>query len=167
MGVKPTNDPVETYWPDAYRIAYSVLHNHADAEDAAQEACAQMHGALPNLRDERAFKGWFYRIAIRKAYEVLRSRRRRGTEDSVDVAAPAGLADETLDLARALDRLPQTQRLAVIFRYYYGFPDSDVAAILGTTHAAVRVRLFMARRALRRLLESDSVFEGNVCHEHQ
>jgi RNA polymerase sigma-70 factor (ECF subfamily) len=167
VGVKPTNDLVETYWPDAYRIAYSVLRNHADAEDAAQEACAQMHVALPNLRDERAFKGWFYRIAIRKAYELLRSRRRRGAEDSLDIAAPASIADDTLDLGRALERLPQTQRLAVIFHYYYGFPDNDVAAILGTTHAAVRVRLFMARRALRRLLETDSIFEGNVCHEHQ
>ena len=166
MGVKPTNDLVETYWPDAYRIAYSVLHNHADAEDAAQEACAQMHVALPNLRDEHAFKGWFYRIAIRKAYDGLRSRRRRGSEDPVNIAATAGTADETLDLSRALERLPQTQRLAIIFHYYYGFPDNEVAAILGTTHAAVRVRLFMARRTLRRLLESDSIFEGNVSHEH-
>jgi RNA polymerase sigma-70 factor (ECF subfamily) len=166
VGVKPIDDLVETCWPDAYRIAYSVLHNDADAEDAAQEACAQLHVALPALRDDRAFKRWFYRIVVRKAYAVARARNRHAHDPANDIAFTDNSPENTLDLRRALDRLPQTQRLAIIFHYYYGFPDNEVAAILGTTYAAVRVRLFAARRSLRRLLEADSILEGSVCHDH-
>lgn len=152
-------------WPEAYRIAYSVLRNEADAEDAAQEACAQLHVALPDLREDRAFKRWFYTIAVRKAYEVARTRVRHDHREAIDVAAPGNTAEEKLDLGRALDALPATQRLPVIFHYYYGFPDNEIAAILGTTHAAVRVRLFAARRSLRRLLESEPMVEVSICHE--
>ena len=168
MGVKPIDELVESCWPDAYRIAYSVLRIHADAEDAAQEACAQLHLALPDLRDERAFKRWFYRIVVRKAYEVAKQRNRYDREEHLTGAAlPEVTSEQTLDLSRALDQLPQTQQLAIIFHYYYGFPDNEIAAILGTTYAAIRVRLFAARRSLRRLLESDSIIEGSVCHDHQ
>ncbi len=165
MGVKPIDELVEACWPDAYRIAHSVLHNDADAEDAAQEACAQLHRALPDLRDERAFKQWFYRIVVRKSYEIARSRVRHAHEEPVDTQSSKDLSEQTLDLSRALDQLPHTQRLAIIFHYYYGFPDNEVAAILGTTYGAVRVRLFAARRSLRRLLETDLIVEGSACHD--
>jgi len=161
--VKSVAELVETCWPDAYRIAYSVLRNESDAEDAAQEACAQLHVALPDLRDDRAFKRWFYRIAVRKAYEIARTRRRHDGATVTDAAVNP--TEESLDLSRALERLPLSQRLPVIFHYYYGFPDNEIATILGTTHAAVRVRLFAARRTLRRFLESDSIAEGSICHD--
>jgi RNA polymerase sigma-70 factor (ECF subfamily) len=164
MGVKSTSELVETGWPEAYRIAFLILRNHADAEDAAQEACAQLQVALPDLRDERAFKCWFYRIAVRKAYDISRRRRRHDFESLEDIAAESHV-EQSLDLARALDGLSRNQRIAVILKYYYGFLDNEIAAILGTTHAAIRVRLFAARRSLRRLLESDSIVERSVCHD--
>jgi len=165
LGVKSTSELVEACWPEAYRIAYSVLRNEPDAEDAAQEACAQLHVASPDLHDERAFKRWFYRIAVRKAYDVARHRHRHRHADTADVATLGHAVEDSVDLGRALDRLPLTQRLPVIFHYYYGFPDNEISVILGTTHAAVRVRLFAARRSLRRLLETDSIVEGSVCHD--
>jgi len=165
MGVERIEELVGSVWPDAYRIARSVLHNDADAEDAAQEACARLHLALPSLRDERAFKRWFYRIVVREAYEIARNRKRHAYEATAEEPTADNSAERIVDLSRALEKLPQTQRLAIIFHYYYGFPDNEVAEILGTSYAAVRVRLFAARKALRRLLETDLIIEGSACHD--
>jgi RNA polymerase sigma-70 factor (ECF subfamily) len=166
-GVKPTAELVESCWPEAYRIAFSILRNHADAEDAAQEACVQLHLTLPDLRAERAFKCWFYRIAVRKAYDISRRARRHSDSEPLKAAESEIHVDQSLDLARALDGLSRNQRITVILKYYYGFSDAETAQILRTSHAAIRVRLFAARRSLRRLLESDSITEGSVCHDQQ
>jgi RNA polymerase sigma-70 factor (ECF subfamily) len=165
MGVKSTAELVDSCWPEAYRIAFSILRNHADAEDAAQEACAQLHFTLPTLRDERAFKCWFYRVVVRKAYDISRRARRRADSEPNENTQAEDHVDESLDLARALNRLGPNQRITIILKYYYGFSDAETARILGTTHAAIRVRLFAARKSLRRLLEPEAPAEGSVCHE--
>ena len=162
------SDLIERVWPDAYRIAYSILDNHADAEDAAQDACARMHVSLHQLRNEAAFPQWFYRIVVNAARE--RARRRPGHVPLVESAVPSARAVEPdrLDMLDAIAALPTSQRMAVIFRYHYGFSDAEVAKILSTTHAAIRVRLFMARRSLRRsLLDDSGIVEknGEIIHE--
>jgi RNA polymerase sigma-70 factor (ECF subfamily) len=54
-------------WPEAYRVAFGVLHDRGLAEDAAQEACASVALRLSALRSNDAFYGWMYRIVVRHA----------------------------------------------------------------------------------------------------
>ncbi len=166
--MEPTNELIERVWPDAYRIAYSIVGNHEEAEDAAQDACAKVHSGLHALRDEAAFPVWFYRIVVNAARENARRRKAYARADAAVVSLVPAIAKNRVDMCAALERLPLSQRMAVIFRYYYGFSDAEVARILGATHAAIRVRLYMARRALRRSLADTSVtteLEKEICHE--
>jgi len=154
--VTPSTELVERLWPEGYRVARSILHDHAAAEDAVQEACVRLHLGFDKLRDENAVDRWFFRVVVRECYARLRHGRRQAAFDEGwrrDAAEPT---PDRVDLQAAIEALPVSQRLALTFRYYYGYSDADVARILQTSHAAIRVRLFMARRALRRALDANS-----------
>src|SRR6202163_5137973 len=64
-------------WPQAYRVAFGVLHDRGMAEDAAQEACASIARGLPALRSGAAFYSWMYRIIVRHA--TVSAKRREDT----------------------------------------------------------------------------------------
>jgi RNA polymerase sigma-70 factor (ECF subfamily) len=150
----PTAELIERLWPEGYRVARSILRDHAAAEDAVQEACVRLYTSFDRIRDENSLDRWFFRVVVRECYAHLRYGKRQAAYDETWVSpAPDGAA-QSLDLRTAIGALPVTQRLAVIFRYYYGFGDAEIADILQTSHPAIRVRLFMARRALRKALDA-------------
>lgn len=164
--MEPTEDLIERVWPDAYRIAYSVLLDRSEAEDVAQEACARLLDTLHTLKNEAAFSAWFYRLVVNESYGVLRGRPRQGNLDLFEKTLdPPEASVDHLDLRDALERLPVSQRLPVVLHYYYGFSDSETAVILATSYAAVRVRLFSARRTLRKILSNASETEGELVRE--
>jgi len=135
-------------WPDAYRIAWSVLRNHVAAEDAAQDACAKLVGSLSQLRSADAFRTWFYRIVVRCAL-----RYRATPVDSQPLQAPAGTSvEDRVDLADAVLALPRDMRITVVLRYYYDLNATEIAAVTGVPSGTVRFRLAMARRRLARHL---------------
>ena len=145
-------------WPDAYRIARTVLSDRQLAEDAAQDACVRVLTGLGDLRHPAAFPVWFFRLVTREAYRRVRSVGRETlaelTEENLGLAAPNAVSGaEVLDLRRAVRALRPTYRLPVLLRYYLGLSDREAAQVLGTTEGAVRVRLFTARRRLRQSLD--------------
>jgi RNA polymerase sigma-70 factor (ECF subfamily) len=139
-------------WPEAYRVAFGVLHDRGLAEDAAQEACASIARALPVLRSNNAFYTWAYRIIVRHA-TVSAKRRRKMLELDTSAESPtASSEDERLDLLDAIAALPIQQRTVVVLRYYTGFNSSEIAAVLRVPAPTVRFNLMLARRALRAAL---------------
>jgi RNA polymerase sigma-70 factor (ECF subfamily) len=141
-------------WPDAYRIAWSVLRNHVAAEDAAQDACAKVIGSLEQLRRADAFRMWFYRIVVRCA---LRYRATPVDSYPQEPALGASIEDR-VDLADAVLALPREMRITVVLRYYHGLNASEIAEVTGAPSGTVRFRLAMARRRLARHLTP----EGHV-----
>src|SRR5579872_308066 len=103
--MEPSEELLERLWPDAYRIAYSVLRDHAAAEDAAQEACAALLRSLHTLRDERALRTWFYRVVVNESRTIARCRHDELSPlDAQKLAVdPPGIDD--LDLRHAIERL--------------------------------------------------------------
>jgi RNA polymerase sigma factor (sigma-70 family) len=145
---------LRSVWPDAYRIARTVVLDHATAEDAAQDACVQVLGALDGLRDPERFAPWFVRIVVNAASGRLRKRGR----DRLDEPAPATperlSPDDRLDVRRAIDALDRPSRVAIVLRYYYDLNSGEIARITRSTPVTVRWRLMRAHRRLRALLES-------------
>ena len=88
---------IAAVWPDAYRMARTILGDAGHAEDAAQEACARMARSLPELRDAGAFRTWMYRIVVNEALAALRARR---SALPLDAAADSGVP---FDRSDALD----------------------------------------------------------------
>ena len=141
---------VRLLWPHLYRLARSILRDHGLAQDAAQEACAQIYSALPKLRSTEAFNAWVYRILTR---EAARIGKRHAPNPSLDVNMPPSDIDAHLDVLRALGFLPHDLRVVVLLRYYADLSSSEIGAVLGIPSATVRFRLSRARRQLEVALQ--------------
>jgi RNA polymerase sigma-70 factor (ECF subfamily) len=146
---------VERWSPRVLAFLVRTLGQRTDAEDLAQETFVRVYRAAPRYTGQGKFAGWLFRIAGNLARGELRRRRVRGwflglpaiDDETVLASLPAPprfaadgptLAAEThLALARALARLPDRQRMAVLLHFFEGLPVRDVATALGTSeHAA-------------------------------
>lgn len=126
-------------------VAYSG--DREVASDAVAEAFAQ---ALARADGIRSAERWVWRAAFRIASGELKERRRdlpAGQEQGYEMPEPPN------DLIAALAELSPNQRQALLLRHYAGYPTREVARILGSSAATVRVHLSQGRRRLRRLLE--------------
>jgi len=141
-------------WPDAYRLARTVVADHATAEDVAQDACAQVLDALGGLRDPERFAPWFLRIVVNAANGRLRKARRDRTLEPALASSERLSADERIDIRNAVDALDRASRVVIVLRYYYDLKSADIARITQSTPVTVRWRLMRAHRRLRAMLES-------------
>lgn len=140
----------------AFRVAYGVLRNRADAEDVAQEALVRALARIASLRDRERFRGWLVRIAWRGALDRRRADLRRGRRDGAAVAeAPPTTEDEAVrrereDVVwRAVDALPGRLRMVTVLAAIEGHDTREVAALLGIAEGTVKSRLFAARQRLK------------------
>ncbi len=119
------------------------------ASDAVAEAFAQVLRRGEEVRDPER---WVWRVAFRVAAGELKDRRRRGMAEVVGVYE---MEEPARDLVVALAALSEKQRAAVVLHDAIGHPAKDVARIIDSTPAAVRVHLMRGRRRLRELLGDD------------
>jgi len=147
-----------------YRIAYSVLRNPMDAEDAVQEAFLRV------LRYERKMAGvndpkaWLARIAWRVAIERRKKVARLADQAEVvenDLISPAEGADRALlkkerdeFLERLIAALPDQLRDPFVLSTLEELSPREVGMMLGISEAAVRSRAFRARQILRERMET-------------
>lgn len=138
----------------AYGLAWHLLGNAADAEDACQEALLAAWSAWPRLRDRDRFDAWFDRILVNTCIELLRRRGRRPPPaplEASDVAARDVLAGSVeLDAIRqAIGRLSPEHRAVIVLRYWADLGTNAVATRLGVPPGTARSRLHYALDALR------------------
>jgi RNA polymerase sigma-70 factor (ECF subfamily) len=132
-----------------WRALFAFSGDREIASDAVAEAFAQALGRGDAIRQPDK---WVWRAAFRIAAGELKSRRRLGPtrpDGSYEMEEPPG------DLIQALAILSPKQRAAAILYYYLGYPTREIADILDSSQAAVRVHLSQARKRLRRVLETD------------
>lgn len=147
-----------------YRIAYAALRQHQDAEDATQEVFLRVLRYRSTLADVEDPKPWLARIAWRVAVE--RNKRRRtdvsSIEDetfSTDLASLDAMADaqrQKVQVGAILDHLiralPEKLRQPLILSTIEEMSPREVATTLGISEAAVRSRVFRARKILKEKL---------------
>ena len=152
---------VEQYTDYAYNIAYRVLNNAADAEDAVQDAFISAYRARDKFRGDAAVTTWLYRIVVNAALMKLRKERR--TQQMVQ-PAPEGMEvvdwspgpeSEALNselkekLEEAIGLLPEDLRVAVVLRDIQQLSNEEAALILDVTVSAFKARLHRGRLLLR------------------
>ena len=144
---------IETVWPEAYRVALSILRDHGLAEDAAQDACATIARSLGALKNDNMFATWTYRIAANAAGGIERTSC-FPTQSLDPVVARGGSFDtaEAVDLDNALAELPVVQRAVILLHYYAGLKSPEIAAATGLPSSTIRFHIMLARRALRKAL---------------
>jgi len=141
--------------PLAFRVARGVLKNDADADDVAQEALLRAFRRFDRLRERGKFRAWLVRISFRLALDRLRAVRRRREREALWVRENAragssapGEAEFRHHLERALDELPEKQRLVVLLAAMEGHSIEEVATLVGAPAGTVKSRLFLAKKAL-------------------
>jgi RNA polymerase sigma-70 factor (ECF subfamily) len=135
---------------EAKRILRALVAYTGDQEvarDAMAEAFAQ---ALARGDELRSPQRWVWRAAFRIAAGELKARRR---DRSLTVDPGYDMPEPPRDLIAALAKLSPRQRATLILHYYAGYSTREVAEIVGSSAATVRVHLSQGRRRLRRLLE--------------
>ena len=160
--VRAYGDLVERYRDIAFRTAYLIARNAADAEDAAQEAFVKAYYALGRFRTQSPFRPWILRIVANEARNRLRSaRRREGLALRLAGDRPPGDAAPSPEAA-ALDRERQEALLAALAglrgsdreiltcRFLLDLSETETAEALGIRRGTVKSRL---NRALARLRE--------------
>ncbi len=141
---------MESAWPTLFRIALGITRNRATAEDATQEACALILQSIRSLRRPSSFNTWAARILIREARRAMRQEPLQPEPAALD--DPQEKQADSIDIARALSRLPVGEREVIVLRYFADFNSKEIAAALGVPRGTIRFRLFLARRRLRSLL---------------
>lgn len=129
-----------------WRAVFAFAGDRQIADDAVAEAFAQALRRGAEVRDPLA---WIWRVAFRIAAGELKDQRTRGTalvDEAYEMPEPAW------EIIEALARLSPMQRAAVVLHHYGGYPAKEIAVILGSTSAAVRVHLSAGRRRLREML---------------
>lgn len=134
-----------------WRAVMAFAGDREVANDAVAEAFAQALRRGGELRDPLA---WVWKAAFRIAAGELKERGRFSRTWPDSAYEPA---ERATDLLAALGRLSAKQRAAVVLHHYAGYPVAEVADIIGSTTAAVKVHLMRGRGRLRELLgESDA-----------
>lgn len=148
-----------------YRIAYSVLRNHHDAEDATQETFIRVLRYRRKLEGVRDPKTWLARIAWRVAVERGSKQPEISMSETENKAAVAQLrsqftsAEESVLgsemaelLASLISVLPEALRDALRLSTVEELQPGEIAQVLGISESSVRSRLFRARQILREKL---------------
>jgi RNA polymerase sigma-70 factor, ECF subfamily len=135
-----------------------------DLEDLVQEVFIEALRGLPRFRGDAQFGTWLHRICVHTASHYLRAPRRRAALTVVSSQEPTAPVDipENVDARRAfrrahelLDRLSPPKRVAFLLHVTFGYSTREVAALMGTTHAAAKARIWFARRELDALARLD------------
>jgi RNA polymerase sigma-70 factor (ECF subfamily) len=156
---------VDQYASTLYRVAFSVLRNSSDAEDAVQEAFLRVLRHRDTLGEIRDHRVWLIRIV----WNIVLDRKRRAktrpeTDDVTELARvlPAnGLSAEDRAAAAqhhahvlaCVERLPAREREVMMLSAFEEFSSVEIASVLGVTESSVRSRLFRARNLMAELLD--------------
>ena len=158
------DDLVRATYADTYTLAYRLTGNEEDARDVVQDAYLRAYKGLRKFRGDAQFTTWLYRITANCASTTV-TRRSKARHDELDMDTE--LADERPDhdpqvraeaslerdrVGAAVANLPPRLRAVVVLRDIYDLPHEAIAAELGISEAAAKVRLHRARKKLRERL---------------
>ena len=147
------------HWPRAYRAAFLIVHDHAAAEDIAQEAFVQAIRRLDRFDRQRRFAPWLGAIVANRAIDWLRARtaRRESGQEPPDTAAAAtaepaaGIHSE--EVLAALAELSPEHRAVVVMRYVLEYTPGEIARALDLPRGTVNSRLRRGLDVLESRLE--------------
>ena len=140
---------VRRYSDMVYRVAYSYTRSIPDSEDIMQDVLMKLYQSGKAFRDDEHVKAWLIRVTANRSKDVLRSQKRRHTEE-LDENVSQTQAESGLD--EAMNTLGKEYRLAVYLHYYEGYGVRDIARIMRISESNAKIRLKRARDKLKEFL---------------
>jgi RNA polymerase sigma factor (sigma-70 family) len=159
---------VEVTHRDVYTLCLRILGDPDDAAEATQDAYLKAWRGLKGFRGDAMFQTWLYRVASNAAISKHRSRKRRRTHEARieeeamsqlagpgSVESAAGAKVEVAELEKALARLPDHYRSAVVLRDIYGMSIEEISKQLKISNTAAKVRVHRGRKSLKNMMFPD------------
>ncbi len=148
---------------EIYAYLVRMLRDSELAADLTQDAFIKAYRAHDSLQDPAHARAWLYQIAHRVALDEIRRRKivrflpwtgeSYGSAPSAEHLAMEGRLSS--DLQRALARIPERQRAALLLAELHDLTGLELASALGVSHVAARALLTRARDSLRRELSAE------------
>lgn len=139
-----------------YRLAYSYVHNDADACDIVQNGAYKALRGSGTLKNAAYAETWVYRIMLNECFRHLRQPRKYSYEAMQETGFELSYTEDNcdkIDLRRALDALPEKDKAVVILRYFEDRKLEEIADILEENVNTVKSRLYRSIKKLRDHLE--------------
>lgn len=149
-------------YPRLHRVAYSILHDAASAEDATQQTLLDIWRKVTRLREPARYEAWSYRLLVRACYAESRRRPRWGSSDDLLFADQPRAADaysivaDRDQLERGFRHLSMDHRVVIVLRFLLGMTPEEVATTVGVSRWTIYKRLRAATDSLRSALEADA-----------
>ncbi|MCA9933960.1 MAG: sigma-70 family RNA polymerase sigma factor [Ardenticatenaceae bacterium] len=153
---------IEAYQGPVFNLAYRMLNNAGEAEEAAQEAFIRAYTRLETYNPAHKFSTWMLSITSNYCIDLIR--KRRALLLSIDEPLPPHpalhsdnakgpeaqlmLSEQQETVQALLQELPEDYRQAVVLRYWYDLSYDEIADVMDTSVSAIKSRLFRARRQL-------------------
>ncbi len=153
---------VNRYKKSVYHLTYRMVHDYEDAADLSQETFLKAYQGLQKFKRRSSFHTWLYRISVNLCINYLRKKGNRQFVELDNVHTVQypevldKLAMEELQdvVSKAVGKLPEKQRVAVILRIYHGLSHKEISDILGCSVGTVKANYFHAIRNLRKTFTS-------------
>ncbi len=154
---------VNTYGDMVYRLAMARVRNPHDAQDIVQQVFLKLVCNIEKLESEEHVKAWLITVTVNEGKSLFSTAWRRHTAsleenaEAQDLSAPSQEIEETNDILKAVNCLPEKYRVVIHLFYYHDLSTEEIAKILGRSNHTVRSQLSRAREKMRKDLKG--VFE--------
>ena len=143
-----------------YRLAYSYVHNEADASDIVQNGAYKALRSSYTLEQVQYAETWVYRIMLNECFQYLKrpsvlSYEAIQEENGIETEVTED-PDQNLDLQRALETLSDRDRVVIILKYFEDKKLEEIADILEENVSTVKSRLYRSIKKLRMILSEET-----------
>lgn len=146
-------DAIKKYEKQLYTIAFAILENETDAEDAVCSAIQKGYEKLEQLKNPKKFKAWMAAITRNEALQMKRKRvELPGDEKLESMLEPS--VDSYDELWDVVQKLPEEYRLVIVLYYYNELSVREIAKVLEIPLGTVKSRMSRGRKKLREALEN-------------
>jgi RNA polymerase sigma factor (sigma-70 family) len=155
----------------AFTLAYRLLNNREDAEEATQDAFVKAFRSLSGFRKDSGFSTWLYRIVYNTALSMKRLKKPffQNIDEMPSLSEKSdipkydfdAIAERTQLLEKAMQRIPEEDRILITLYYLNDSGVEEIHAITGLSKSNVKVKLFRARKKLQELISSMEVSTYN------
>lgn len=147
---------VEKYGSLIFRIAYCILCNPQDAEDAVQETFLKYLTKAPEFNGEEHRKAWLIKVSTNISKNMLMFRLKRETVN-IDDVENIGITRNDLELFELIMSLPAKYKIVMVLYYVEGYKSKEIAEIIDVNEDTVRKRLQKGRELLKKEFEKEQL----------
>jgi RNA polymerase sigma-70 factor, ECF subfamily len=147
----------ERYSPDIFKYSFSILKNREEAKDAVQEVFVKYAKSESSFKHECSYKTWLLIITRNYCFNRINNKNYRIEEINNDVFDESYSPDYDIQISLkdALMKLPEEYNELIYLKEYEGFSYKEIAEITKLSLENVKIKLFRARKELRRILKGD------------